>query len=47
MVSLKFTFQTRTVIMSEFKLTIVMVIVVVVVKMERKAVLNWVIFQNF
>jgi len=33
--------------MSEFKLTIVMVIVVVVVKMERKAVLNWVIFQNF
>lgn len=33
--------------MSEFKLTIVMVMVVVVVKIEKKAILNWVNFQNF
>lgn len=33
--------------MSDFKLTIVMLKVVVVVVMEKKAVLNWVNFQNF
>jgi hypothetical protein len=33
--------------MSEFKLTIVMLIAVVVLLMEKKAILNWVNFQNF